>query len=130
MPSLDERMMETFYNWLVNKKGWFKIMLPILFILIWINIVTDGLNCDLNSVFQTKCDGQYINSISNQNKLGACGVNEDCEEICNIWSKTRTKGSLVPSNNVEYKCFEGQCECNNYIENCHKGGITCPWSEV
>lgn len=123
MLSIDER----FYNWVVNKKGWFKLMIPVLFVLIWVNLVTDGLNCDFTSIFQTSCESENQNNFR-PDKIGSCSVDEHCKEICSIWSKTKKRGSLVPLGNVDYRCFEGKCECNNHVEICSKdSGAICPW---
>ena len=124
MNSLDERIMYKFQHWFVQEKGWFKIMMPLLFILIWINIVTDGLNCDLKNIFQTTCPPKH--TVMHQEGIGYCSEDKQCKDICNIWSKTRSGHTLVPLE-IDYRCLNGQCECNNSIENCQKSGPICLW---
>lgn len=128
--TLDERILYRFQFWLIHKKGWFKIMIPILIILIWINIVTDGLDCDLKSIFQISCPRKSKSKNTNYNRdsIGKCNEDKDCEEICNIWTKTKTKNSLYPSNILKYNCSEGICQCNNFIESCSQQGPICPWA--
>lgn len=127
MPSLDERIMLKVYNWVVNDKGWFKIMIPMLILLLWINIVTDGLECELTNIFQTSCEQEIQPEVElkvNNNKLGYCEKNKDCEQVCTIWSKSKSFNSLIPDENVFYTCNNGRCECQNTVELCSS---ECPW---
>ena len=79
-------------------------------------------------MFQMTCPKPSIKTtVIKENSIGECSEDHDCDEICNIWSKTRSRGSLNSPKYIQYRCEEGKCECNNFIESCSQKGAICPW---
>ena len=137
----DEIMFRNLYKWLFGKQeGWFKIMMPILIILIYINIETDGLNCKWKNWFQFGCKdtGETVKLIKND-IVGRCESNSQCEEICFMWSKINNHAIDViaedggckdeSGNCLEYTCTSNLCTCDytgrKYSDNCSVND--CPW---
>ena len=106
---------------LLENDGWLYLLLPTLAFLIYLNVITEGLDCRWSRWNQTSCGHR-----GKVNELGKCETNESCEDICNIWAKT--KYSKVSS--TESSCENAVCACKfinskGFEEVCTE--TTCPW---
>ena len=111
-------------DWIIKKDRYMYLLLPALIFLIYLNVVTEGLECNLYSWKQLQCPQN-----KNVNYLGKCLLDTDCEDICEIWSKTKYKNFDKEEFN-EYKCEKGICTCKflnsqGFEETCTE--FTCPW---
>lgn len=104
-------------------------------ILMYINIVTDGLDCQILDIKQTTCPETNVEETFAA-PLGSCSTADECAEICDIWAKSKfdkepavISDQCSQNNCLEVECASEWCNCkyidtNDKIQKCNS---KCPW---